>query len=158
MGASAIFLSSDGRHWQTGALPAAGAEVYNVVATGEASLLAATSAGMRASTDCGATWQAVKGDFEASTVQALARHPRRTSLLFAAQFGVLYRSQDGGPWTRISPAGWPVTSVKQIVLAPGTPDRLLALTPQQGIFVLELDTETAPGTPGYSPTFGLKYH
>ena len=40
--------------------------------------------------------------------------------------------------------GWRPDSVKQLIVVPGSPDRLVVLTPQQGLFALPLDTEADP--------------
>jgi hypothetical protein len=49
--------------------------------------------------------------------------------------------------------GWPVDSIKQVVVAPGDPDRLLVLTPQQGVFALPLDREANKRTAGIEADF-----
>ena len=140
VGTAGLFLSANGKTWRSGTLPP-GVELYEVVAIGGSSLRAASSGGLRASEDLGASWEPVPGPLEGNTVQALARHALEPSVLFAAQFGIIYSSQDTGrSWTRISPQSWPVTSVKQLVMVPGVPDRLFVLTPQQGVFAVDLET------------------
>jgi photosystem II stability/assembly factor-like uncharacterized protein len=104
-------------------------------------LLRATDAGLRVSDDRGATWRVVRGEFESDSIQALSRHPRRPAQVFASKFGAVYASSDGGQsWQRISPASWPIHSVRQLAIQSGSPDRLLILTQEQGVWVLELES------------------
>jgi photosystem II stability/assembly factor-like uncharacterized protein len=103
-------------------------------------LLRGTEAGLRVSNDRGATWQVARGELESDSIQALNRHPRRPAQVFASKFGGVYTSSDGGQsWRRISPASWPIHSVRQMAVQSGSPDRLLVLTQQQGVWVLELE-------------------
>jgi len=133
-----IFLTSDGESWQPCAPPAAGSEVYGIAAS-RARLIAATGAGLRVSVNGCRSWESAGGPLDRSTVQAICRHPGRPSVVFAASYGRIYASADAGvSWQRISPDAWPVDSVKQVVVAPGAPDRLLVLSPQQGVFALPL--------------------
>jgi photosystem II stability/assembly factor-like uncharacterized protein len=86
---------------------------------------------------------------EGNTVQAICRHPVRSGVLFAANYGHIYRTKDAGrSWSKISPERSPVSSVRQLIVIPGTPDRLIALTRQQGVFMLPLDSEAEKHSPG----------
>lgn len=88
--------------------------------------------------------QGMQTDSEGNTIQARCRHPGRTSVLFAAKYGAVYTSADGGrSWIKLSPDGWPITSVKQLTVIPGSPDRLFVLTHQQGVYLLPLDSSTS---------------
>jgi photosystem II stability/assembly factor-like uncharacterized protein len=103
-------------------------------------LLSATSMGLRISDDGGSSWRPVEGELGRDTIQAVSRHPVRTSVHFVAKYGAIFASLNGGhSWKRISPDAWPVTSVKQILVTRQAPDRLLVLTPQQGVFSLALE-------------------
>lgn len=136
IGPAAILLSRDGRIWRWCYPPAS--EVYDVVSTRDRSLLAATNSGLKASDDLGATWHSVRGDLEKDSVQAICLHPSKPGVLFAAKYGVLYTSTDSGrSWTKM-PIAWPVSSVKQLAVLPETPDELLVLTQQQGVWQLSL--------------------
>jgi photosystem II stability/assembly factor-like uncharacterized protein len=74
------------------------------------------------------------------TVQAVCHHPRRASLMYAAKFGMIYASADSGrTWKTISPDRWPIRSVTQLTILPGSPDRLLVLSRQQGVWELPLE-------------------
>jgi photosystem II stability/assembly factor-like uncharacterized protein len=158
--ASDMFLSNDGETWRACARVPGGVEVHGVAALSGHGLLVATSGGLRISANFGASWRTLGGPLEGNTVQAICRHPLRLSTLFAARYGLIYASPDSGrSWIRISPEEWPVRSVKQLVVAPGTPDRLLVLTHQQGVFMLPLDPVvegriTMRGEPAEAPRGG----
>ena len=144
IGGPQVLLSSDGETWTACARPADGAEVYGVVQISGRGLLAATSAGLKISENMGSSWHPVSGALDGNTVQAICRHPAQTSVLFAARYGKVYRSADGGrSWSQFSPDSWPVTSVKQLLVAPGAPGRLLVLSQQQGVFSLPLEAPPA---------------
>jgi photosystem II stability/assembly factor-like uncharacterized protein len=148
VGAAGILLSRDGKSWRPCSL--AVGEVYGVASTHEGGLLAATNSGLKASDNLGGSWYPVRGDLETGAIQAICRHPRRTALLFAARYGVIYASTDAGrSWRRISAEAWPISSVKQLTVVPGTPDRLLVLTHQQGIWEWPFDTGPPPGSAGH---------
>jgi photosystem II stability/assembly factor-like uncharacterized protein len=115
-------------------------DVYDVVSTRDR-LVAATTFGLQASDDLGASWGALRGELESDTIQAICRHPAKPEVLFAAKYAVIYRSNDGGrTWTKISEQPEPVSSVKKLMIVPGQPDRIFLLTPQQGVWMLPLDS------------------
>lgn len=104
-------------------------------------LLAATSAGLKASDDLGVSWDPVRGELETDSIQAICRHPVRPEVLFVAKYAVIFSSSDAGrSWTRISHQPLAVSSVRKLILVPGLPDRILVLTPQQGVWMLPLET------------------
>ena len=143
--ANGVFLTTDGRRWKLSIPQAGKGEVHDVAATGDQNLFAATNSGLRASADAGASWQPVRGELDGDTIQALCHHPIKTSVLFAAKYGLIYTSSDTGrSWTKISPNDWPVTSIKQLAMVPELPGQLFVLTPQQGTFVLFLDRPVRP--------------
>jgi photosystem II stability/assembly factor-like uncharacterized protein len=142
---SAIFVSEDGTQWRTTApLPISGA-VYNIAAAGDRSLIAGTSSGLIRSDDLGASWEPVTWGVGASSVSAVCQHPLHPHTVFAAQYGVVYQSDDGGNnWRSISPgrnsSSVEIEVIKALAVLPGSPDRLLALTQSQGTFALPLTT------------------
>jgi len=139
VGPGGILLSKDGKVWKR--CSRSPGEVYAIISTRDRSLLAATSSGLKASADMGASWHAVRGQLETETVQAVCRRPFGKSL-FAAKYGAIYTSTDDGrSWLKVSPDNWPVTSVRQLLVLPGMPDHLLVLTHQQGVWALELDKQ-----------------
>ena len=80
------------------------------------------------------------GELEADTVQAICSWSPDSSLVFAAKYGIVYASADGSrTWTRITPENWPVSSVQQLLVVAGKPNRLLVLTHQQGVWELALE-------------------
>jgi photosystem II stability/assembly factor-like uncharacterized protein len=136
IGSAGILLSRDGRNWKSSYPPAS--EVYDLILTLDQTLLAATNAGLKSSGDFGASWHSVPGEFETDSIQALCRHPSRPGMLFAAKYGIVYTSLDSGrSWKKLSPAG-PASSVKQLMILPDMPDKLLVLTQQQGVWELSL--------------------
>jgi len=145
VGTAHIFLSADGKSWRRRALAAETGEVYDITSTRSRRLLAATARGIWASDDLGVSWQPLHCVLEGNTVQAICHHPDRTSLLFAAAQGVVYASGDGGrSWRRISSNDWPISSIKQMIVVPGSPDRLFVLTQQQGVWAWSLDGGSSP--------------
>jgi photosystem II stability/assembly factor-like uncharacterized protein len=102
-------------------------------------MLMATFSGLKSSSDQGRSWHAVRGPLESDTIQAICRHPRKSAVLFAAKFGVIYQSTDGGrSWASMSSQPGPLSSITQLTILPGTPDRLLVLTAQQGVWEMPL--------------------
>jgi photosystem II stability/assembly factor-like uncharacterized protein len=115
-----------------------GGTAHGIASSGRR-FIAATTTGLRASANQGRSWDRMAGPLEGSTTQAICGHPARPGALFAASYGTIFESADGGrSWRKISPEGWPVDSVRQLLVAPGAPDRLLVVTQQQGVFALEL--------------------
>jgi photosystem II stability/assembly factor-like uncharacterized protein len=149
--ATAIFVSENGSQWKTTApLPVQGT-IYNIAAAGERSLIAGTSAGLIRSDDLGVSWEPVTWGLGPSTVSAICQHPLHPRTVFAAQYGVVYQSDDGGNnWRAISPSrkassveqtsSVEIEVIKALAVLPGSPDRLLALTQSQGTFALPLPT------------------
>jgi hypothetical protein len=141
--ASKIFVSENGLEWKTTApLPVQGT-VYNISAAGDRSLIAGTSSGLIRSDDLGASWEPVTWGLGPSSVSAVCQHPLRPRTVFAAQFGVVYQSDDAGNnWRAISPAhhssAVQIEVITALAVLPGSPDRLMALTQSQGTFALQL--------------------
>jgi photosystem II stability/assembly factor-like uncharacterized protein len=152
-----VFLSSDyGDTWRACAPIPGVVAIHGVVALSGGRMLAATSGGLWLSEDLGGSWQPTRGPLGGSTIQAICRHPLEPSLAFAAYYRHIYMSRDSGnSWTLISPEAPQVGSVKQLVVVPGTPDRLFVLTSQEGVFVWPLDepAERQAGVPGLPPNF-----
>jgi hypothetical protein len=137
---SDIFVSSDGYAWEPHGPVGGDAEIHGLVMSG-ARFFVATTTGLRASGDA-APWPPVPGLPAGNTVQAICRHPSRTATLFAASYNSIFTSADSGrSWRKMQTGDWPVDSVKQLIVDPADPDRLLVLTPQQGVFALQLDPE-----------------
>jgi photosystem II stability/assembly factor-like uncharacterized protein len=134
-----VWLSSDGETWTGLARPAGVADVTGIVQISTRRFVESTSAGVRISDDMGRTWKRAGGPLEGNTVQAICRHPVQSSRLFAARYGMVYESTDGGAnWAQITGSDWPVASVKQLVVTAAAPDRLIVLSREQGVFVIGL--------------------
>ena len=142
-GTSELSELPDGDVTNNHSLVLQGVSIYGILRLSADRLLAATSAGLRLSDDAGNSWRTIGGTLEGNTIQAICRHPRRASTLFAASHGVIYISSDSArTWSKLSAEGLPIGSVKQIIVAAGPPDQLLALTRQHGVYTLALDSQT----------------
>ena len=139
---SRVFVSDGGETWNAGARIPDGATVHGIIRASSEVVLAATSAGLLMSSDNGASWVPAGSAIGRNTAHAICRHPFRFSSLFAASHGNIYRSLDAGrSWSRMADGRAPFRSVKQMVVVPGDPDRLLVLTSHDGVFMLPLDSE-----------------
>ena len=137
---SDLYVSMDGVVWKRYGRVDAGGEIYGIVSSA-ARIFVATTRGLRMS-DQARLWGLVSGLPEGNTVQVICRHPWRDTVLFAASYNTIFTSADAGrSWTRMATRGWPVDSIRQMIVAPGNPDRLLVLTAQQGVFALPLAHE-----------------
>jgi photosystem II stability/assembly factor-like uncharacterized protein len=135
-----LLWSTDGSSWTTSNSAIPLRRVYGVAPAARQTVMVATSEGLRISEDQGASWRPLSGELGQNTIQAILRHPTRPSVWFASRYGVIYRSSDTlHAWKRISPDSWPVSSVTQFAVTPDAPDRLIVLTPQQGLFELRLE-------------------
>jgi photosystem II stability/assembly factor-like uncharacterized protein len=136
---SDVWISSDGIDYQAVASPAAGSELYGLIATEHADLLAATSYGLRRSEDSGATWQSVHGVLGDSTVSAICKHPTEPAVLFASHYGAIFTSTDDGrTWTPVTSPGEELPAIRELVVAPGIPGSLFAVTRVQGVYAVPL--------------------
>jgi photosystem II stability/assembly factor-like uncharacterized protein len=135
--------------------------VYQVAGDGEKILIAGTAAGLIRSGDFGASWEPVYWGLGGSSVSAVCQHPAHSNIVFVAQYGMVYQSPDAGSsWQPLSRDQAPIGSIKGLVVLPGSPDRLLALTQSQGVFALSLRTASggvanstaSTGKPGKTTT------
>ncbi len=116
--------------------------IHDTVTTKDGDLLAATSRGLARSQDAGVTWQLVPGRLNGSTVNALYRHPTRSELLFASQYGEIFGSRDqGNTWIPLSASGEGPNDFMELLVLPGTPERLFALSRTGGVFAMMLPPE-----------------
>lgn len=142
-----MFSPDAGKTWKTAGTIPGNTAIYGLAALDGRALLAATSAGLMRSEDSGATWAPVPGILENSRISALVRHSGKAGTLFAARYGVIYASGDGGnSWARISPGKSVMGVVTQLVVMGGRPDRLYALTGRKGVFRLDLTPPAAART------------
>jgi photosystem II stability/assembly factor-like uncharacterized protein len=139
---SAMYLGSlsDNRDGNKLIYPALGSTVSGVIWTRGDVLLAATSSGLRASSDRGRSWRSVPGEMRDDTLQAICRHPDKRDEIFAAKYGAVYASFDAGrSWRKISPEGWPISSIKELAVVTQETDRLIVFTQQQGVWEFFLE-------------------
>ena len=143
--ANSLYLTEDhGETWVLGRIsarppwpPTREVEFLGVVRTDTNRFLAATTYGLFRSDDLGKTWQPQSEPFETGTIQAICKHPERENVLFAAQYGRVYVSDYyGRTWRRFPSES--VGAIKSLILLPGTPDRLFALTQSHGVYVMLL--------------------
>jgi len=137
-----VLVSFDLQNYRTVSSPAADSEIYALIATEHGDLLAATSRGLRRSEDVGTTWQSVRGILGGSTVSAICKHPLNPKLLLASRFGTIYKSDDDGiTWGAINIPGQALPSIRSLIIPPGMPDSVLAVTHSQGVFAVDLDQD-----------------
>jgi photosystem II stability/assembly factor-like uncharacterized protein len=116
--------------------------LHDAVATEGAELLAATARGLARSQDAGLTWQLMPGPLSGTTVSALCGHPTRRGVFFASLFGGVYRSLDyGRTWTPVTTSAEHPTDFIKLLVLPGHPDSLFALSRSRGVYVMALSTE-----------------
>jgi photosystem II stability/assembly factor-like uncharacterized protein len=105
----------------------------------ESPVLLATSKGMLRSSDGGKSWNAVTSGLEEGTVNTVAFRPGQPGWAFAAQFGRVFRSEDSGKtWASIPDGDLQESTIRKLWFHPGHSGRLLALTPDLGVFYLDL--------------------
>jgi len=139
-----LFFSRDGVNWKSAGVVQGNPEILGVASAGGGTLFAATSRGLVRSDDSGSSWHAAGGSLDGNTVSAVAAHPARLGVVFAAQYGNIYVSNDNGrTWRRIPTEGLLMTTIRELQLLPGTPDRLYALTKGQGVFGLPLEARAS---------------
>jgi len=133
-----LWMSADGAGYRAASLPGSETAINGIVAI-DGGLLAATSHGLVRSFDHGATWIRVAGTLDGNTISAICKHPSRPGVLFASQYGSIYRSaDDGNSWTRIT-APNELPSVRQLVVPRADPGTLLVISQNQGVYAVESD-------------------
>mgnify|MGYP005837114127 FL=1 len=136
--AHAVYLSADGGvGWRVLSMLFPASSIYDMAIT-EKTLLAATADGLFLSSDDGSHWEKVQEGLEPGTVSTLAARPGRGGVVFAGQFGRIYRSADGGrKWRVVEGADLPAVSLRRLLLPDAKGRRLLGLTPDAGVFYLD---------------------
>ncbi len=133
-----MWISFDTVTWKmTGPIPGS-PEILDVAGDTNGILLAATTAGLVRSQDFGASWQPAEGQLRDNTVEAIVRHPSRANVYFAAAFGLIYESSDAGSsWQPILSESLDLGPIIQLLVVPGEPDRLFAMTDTHGVFEMD---------------------
>ena len=132
-----IWISRDsGKTWTIDSLPTRGSEIYELESVGDL-LWAATARGLYRSLDNGKSWKLCdKGIDSGSTTPTVAVDPTKPLVAFAAQFGRIFQTADGGEtWKEIPVDALQGASIAALAVAPG---RLIALTSARGIFLQNL--------------------
>lgn len=137
--AHTVYLSADGgATWRVLSMLFPVSIIYDMAIT-ESTILAATSDGLYLSADDGRHWEKVEEGLAPGTVSTLAARPGRGGEVFAGQFGRIYRSADGGRrWRVVEGADLPAVGLRRLLLPEAKGRRLLGLTPDAGVFYLDL--------------------
>jgi len=136
---SSLFLSSDGASYRRVTPPPGSGEIYGLVGTSSGGLIAASAQGLKRSDDGGLSWRSAGGELDGNTVSSICVHPTRPGVFFASRFGAIFFSTDDGrSWSRLTPEGEDLPSVKQLVVAPADPSHVFALTPSTGIYSIPI--------------------
>jgi len=135
----AVYLSADaGATWRVLSMLFPASTIYDMAITAS-TLLAATADGLYLSADEGRHWEKVEQGLEPGTVTTLAARPGPGGEVFAGQFGRIYRSTNGGrSWAPVEGADLPAVSLKKMLWPEPRGRRLLGLTPDAGVFYLEI--------------------
>jgi photosystem II stability/assembly factor-like uncharacterized protein len=116
--------------------------IHDAVTAEGGDLLAATSRGLAKSRDAGLTWQLVPGTLDGTTVSALCSHPTRGGVFFASLFGGIFRSLDyGRTWMPLTVREEHPNDFIALLVLPGHPDWLFALSRNHGVYVMVLPPE-----------------
>jgi photosystem II stability/assembly factor-like uncharacterized protein len=143
-GNGGVWISRDGgKTWTIGSLPVRGSDIYELESAGDL-VWAATARGLYRSPDHGKSWKMCdKGIDGGSTTPAVAVDPSRPLVAFAAQFGRVFRTTDGGEnWREIEVEALQGASIASLAVVSGggvAPGRLIALTSARGIFSTNAD-------------------
>jgi photosystem II stability/assembly factor-like uncharacterized protein len=113
--------------------------IHDAVQAEGGDLLAASSRGLVKSRDAGLTWKLVSGTLDGTTVSALCSHPSREGVFFASRFGGIFRSLDyGRTWESLSVGDEGPNDFIALLVLPGRPDWLVALSRNHGVYTMEL--------------------
>jgi photosystem II stability/assembly factor-like uncharacterized protein len=138
-----LYLSEDaGASWNPVGLLFPVSQVYDAAlsASPAAPILLATSRGLLRSSDGGRKWEPAAGGLEEGTLAAVAWQPGPRPKAFAIQFGRLYTSGDlGRTWVRVAGGELEGLTLRKLHFPAAQPQRLLGLTPDLGIFFVDLD-------------------
>jgi photosystem II stability/assembly factor-like uncharacterized protein len=141
----AVYLSDDaGTSWRALSILFPVSAIYDMALAGgpNGPFLAATPQGLYGSDDGGKTWQRRTNGLAPGTVSTLAVRPGNSGEVYAAQFGKVYRSTNGGKdWLPIREAEIPEATLRKLAFHPADSSRLLALTPDLGVFYLDLSDD-----------------
>jgi photosystem II stability/assembly factor-like uncharacterized protein len=137
-----VFKSEDsGSSWAPCGQPPVDAVWYGVTLDSRGGL-AATSRGLLRSTDRCASWSPVRGGLDQATVSAVLFHPQHAGEAFAAQFGLIFRTTDGGlTWRPLGDKGRNGAYPSALLMLAAAPQRLFALFPRRGVLSIPVDLD-----------------
>jgi photosystem II stability/assembly factor-like uncharacterized protein len=140
--AHALYLSEDyGSSWRPLNLLFPTSEVYDIALSERAGdpILLATAKGLFRSEDGGRTWFQKDRGLVEGTVSSVRYQPGGRGRVWAVQFSRLYVSPNGGiEWSIVEQGEIPESTIRSLWTGPAHPGRLFALTPDLGMFYLEL--------------------
>jgi photosystem II stability/assembly factor-like uncharacterized protein len=134
-GAKGLAISKDyGDHWTALTMPVASSDLNSIAVPADPAqpLLAGTLVGLYASADGGAQWSQKTQGIGASTVNSVIyAGPQHTA--YAAQYGQLYESTDGGNVWHALPTSIPALRIRQLWVSDIASERLYGITSDLGI-------------------------
>jgi photosystem II stability/assembly factor-like uncharacterized protein len=137
-----MYLSEDsGASWKMMQLPVSIPSIYDIAISPMAggSLLLACPHGLYISRDGARGWSLSEIGLPNSTVSSVRFHPGKLNTAYAVQFGRIFRSGDGGgKWKPISSLEAEKWSSRSVWFAPHAPNRLFAVTSDNGILYFDL--------------------
>jgi len=137
-----LYLSGDaGATWKPVSLLFATSLIYDIALSPRAgdAVLLATAQGLYRSESGSTRWDRVAGGLQDGTVASVAWDGKSAGRVWCVQFGQLYESLDSGrTWAAVPGSGISDASIRKLWSDGAIGSRLLAVTPDLGIFCLEL--------------------
>jgi photosystem II stability/assembly factor-like uncharacterized protein len=148
---SAVALKSDdgGETWRPcGASGDSSSPAFYAMAfdSGDPSVaLGATAAGLLRSNDGCQSWKRVTEGLDRATAALVLFHPTRPGEAYVVQSGRVFRSHDGGQgWELLEDERLGNSGPSSLLVLPSAPDRLFALFPRRGVFLISIGAAIAP--------------
>jgi photosystem II stability/assembly factor-like uncharacterized protein len=137
-----MYITEDsGANWRMMRLPVSIPNIYDIAVSPVAggSVLLATPNGLMISTDSAQTWHPTAIGLPNSTVASVRFHPGSRNRAYAVQFGRIFLSEDGGErWRPVATDLGERVFSRFVWFAPQVPDRLFAVTSDNGVVYLDL--------------------
>lgn len=137
-----LYVSEDaGASWRPIALLLPTSVIYDIALSPLPAdpILLATAKGLFASDDGGRSWSQRTTGIEDGTVSTVRFQSGHPGSVFLVQFGRLYASADSGAsWILVGNGEIPESSIRRLWTTSAQPRRLFALTPDMGLFYLDL--------------------